>query len=71
MIFEVIKQYTDIKKLKNIYINKLKNYTQEFVNSNNKNDKFINLFKILYEKDLSSIPMIKRKKKKKQKFKNK
>ena len=71
MIFEVIKQYTDIKKLKNIYINKLKNYTQEFVNSNNKSDKFINLFKILYEKDLSSIPMIKRKKKKKQKFKNK
>ena len=71
MIFEVIKQYTDIKKLKNIYINKLKNYTQEFVNSNNKSDKFINLFKILYEKDLRSIPMIKRKKKKKQKFKNK
>ena len=71
MIFEVIKQYTDIKKLKNIYINKLKNYTQEFVNSNNKNNKFINLFKILYEKDLRSIPMIKRKKKKKQKFKNK
>ena len=37
------------------------------MNSNNKSDKFINLFKILYEKDLSSIPMIKRKKKKKNK----
>ena len=64
MIFEVIKQYTCIKKLKSIYINKLKSFTQEFVNPNNKSNKFINRFKIIYEKDLSSIPIIKRKKKK-------
>ena len=72
MIFEVIKQYTGIKKLKSIYINKLKSFTQEFVNHNNKSNKFINRFQILYEKDLRSIPIIKRKKKeKRQKFKNK
>ena len=66
-ILEVIKQYTDIEKLKNIYINKLKSFTQEFVNVNNESNKFINWFKILYEKDLSSIPTIKRKKKKNKK----
>ena len=68
-ILEVIKQYTDIEKLKNIYINKLKSFTQEFVNVNNESNKFINWFKILYEKDLSSIPTIKRKKKKNKKKK--
>ena len=51
--------------LKNIYINKLKSFTQEFVNPNNKSNKFINRFQILYEKDLRSIPIIKRKKQEK------
>ena len=40
------------------------------MNPNNKSNKFINRFKILYEKDLSSIPIIKRKKKNKKKDKN-
>ena len=70
-ILEVIQKYTDLEKPKNIYINKFKSFTQEFVNINNKSNKFINWFKILYEKDLSSIPIIKRKKKKKnKKYKN-
>ena len=32
------------------------------MNTNNESNKYINWFKILYEKDLSSIPIIKKKK---------
>lgn len=69
-IFEVIKGYTDVQRLKSIYINKLKNFTN---NSSNKNcdNRFRNWFKIIYEKNLSSIKIkTKRKKRNKNKIKS-
>ena len=66
-IFEVIKGYTDVQRLKSIYINRLKCFIN---NSTNKNcdNKFWNWFEIIYDKNLSSIT-IKPKRKKRNKIK--
>ena len=62
-ILEVIKEYTNIKNLKNIYLEKLESFTNEFIDYRNIDNKFQIWFKVLYEKDLSSIPFVEKRKK--------
>ena len=66
-LFKVINDYTDIKNLKNIYDNKFGTFSQE--NSGKNADNFQKWFKVLYEKNLSSIPIIEQKKESKKKKK--
>ena len=67
-VLNVINEYTSIEKLKNIYNIKFENFCLEYIN-NNTDNQFQKWFKVLYEKDLSSIPIIERKKKNKKKKK--
>ena len=70
-LFKVINDYTDIKNLKNIYDNKFGTFSKE--NGGKNADNFQKWFKVLYEKNLSSIPIIEQKnesKKKKKKSKS-
>ena len=66
-LLKVINVYTSIEKLKNIYDIKFENFSKE--NSGKNTDNFKRWFKVLYEKNLSSIPIIDRKKKNKKKKK--
>ena len=68
-ILKVIEEYSDIEKLENVYSNKFYSFTKSNINNIDNNIK--NWFKVLYEKELGSIPNIKRETKKNKKKKTK